>query len=189
MLFFIQEFGLVINALTRFKECVLLTSTNALNLLSSFEVMWRESELNGEFSPTKIRERHCNLFNPSVISGLLMTAKKINIYLRSLSWIESSTLEYSFRIKGQICLTLSKLKFYVFIFLWSCKWTPVCRLCMPLLNYQNTCTRRKMGILDNRSKQIQVIIGHFGNWRVYLDFKRLSHRLIHLKKTKSIYKI
>lgn len=60
------------------------TSTNALNLLSSFEVMWRESELNGEFSPTKIRERHCSLFNPSVISGLLNKKKTEQVVLRQM---------------------------------------------------------------------------------------------------------
>lgn len=47
------------------------TSTNALNLLSSFEVMWRASAWKGEFSPTIIRDRHFSFLSPSVMSGLL----------------------------------------------------------------------------------------------------------------------
>lgn len=49
------------------------TSTNALYLLSSSVVMWMASEWKGESSPTKIRVRHCNFFNPSVMSCLLHT--------------------------------------------------------------------------------------------------------------------
>lgn len=54
------------------------TSMSALNLLSSFEVMWRELKWNGEFSPTKISVRHCSVFNPSVMSDLLKETRTIH---------------------------------------------------------------------------------------------------------------
>jgi len=50
------------------------TSTKALYLLSSFEVMWRASEWKGEFSPTNIRDRHCSFPNPSLMSRLPLIA-------------------------------------------------------------------------------------------------------------------
>lgn len=50
------------------------TSTKALYLLSSLEVMWRASEWKGESSPTKISVRHCNFLNPPVMSYLLHTS-------------------------------------------------------------------------------------------------------------------
>lgn len=63
---------------------MLHTSTKALNLRSSFEVMWRASEWKGELSPTKISVRHFRLFSPSVMSGRLQVGKtklqNINIY-------------------------------------------------------------------------------------------------------------
>lgn len=51
------------------------TSTKALYRLSSFEVMYRASEWNGELSPTNISERHCSFRNPSEMSGLLLGIK------------------------------------------------------------------------------------------------------------------
>lgn len=51
------------------------TSTRALYLLSSFEVMYKASEWKGELSPTKISVRHCSPFSPLVRSGLLKIGK------------------------------------------------------------------------------------------------------------------
>ena len=66
------------------KYFLLHTSTKALNLRSSFEVMWRASEWKGELSPTKISVRHFRLFSPSVMSGRLQVGKtklqNLNIY-------------------------------------------------------------------------------------------------------------
>lgn len=44
--------------------------------------MWIASEWKGESSPTKIRVRHCNFFNPSVMSCLLHTCLASSSLLR-----------------------------------------------------------------------------------------------------------
>lgn len=73
---------------------MLHTSTKALNLLSSFEVMWRASEWKGELSPTKISVRHFNLFNPSVISGLLQVGKK-QVVTHGLAYSQTNGGQYT----------------------------------------------------------------------------------------------
>lgn len=98
----------------------LQTSTNALYLLSIFEVMWTASEWNGECSPTKIRERHCNFLNPSLKSGLLQdnttTSGPIKMTMEEFSsnFIEIEVIS-AFSQCNQIsrqCLRYNKLNFF-----------------------------------------------------------------------------
>lgn len=71
------------------------TSTKALYLLSSLEVMWRASEWKGESSPTKISVRHCNFLNPPVMSYLLHTSshhqavQMTNIRNKNYRWLST----------------------------------------------------------------------------------------------------
>jgi hypothetical protein len=64
---------------------IILTSTRAQYLLSSFDVIWTASEWNCEFSPTKIRVLHWSCFSCSVKSYLLENHFRSTKYSNSLS--------------------------------------------------------------------------------------------------------